>query len=120
MSETTEPGREIDALRERISALTAAILRISASLDVDTVLREIAEAARALTGARCAVITTVDDTGQPEDVVLSGLTPEEERRVHEWTDKMEAFEALRDLPSPLRLADLPAYVAGARASPPTG
>ena len=110
MSGTIEPEREIAALRERISALTSAILRISASLDVDTVLREIAEAARALTGARCAVITTIDDTGQPEDVVLSGLTPEEERRVHEWTDNMEAFEALRSLPSPLRLADLPAYV----------
>ena len=110
MSKAGDRGLEIEALRERISALTAAILRISASLDVDTVLREVAEAARALTGARCAVIATIDDTGQPEDVVLSGLTPEEERRVLEWTDKMEAFEALRKLPSPLRLADLPAYV----------
>ena len=37
--------REIEALRERISALSAAILRISASLDVATVLREVVDSA---------------------------------------------------------------------------
>ena len=110
MSEPTEPGRQIEALRERISALTAAFLRISASLDLDTVLHEIAEAARALTGARYAVITTIDDAGQLEDAVLSGFTPEEKRQVVEWTDSLRVFEALRDLPSPLRVADMPAYV----------
>ncbi len=110
MSEPTEPARQIKALRERISALTAAFLRISASLDLDTVLHEIAEAARALTGARYAVITTIDDAGQLEDAVLSGFTPEEKRQVVEWTDSLRVFEALRDLPSPLRVADMPAYV----------
>ena len=59
-SSNNEPGREMEALRERIAALSAAILRISASFDVDTVLREIAEAASGLTGARYAVITTID------------------------------------------------------------
>ena len=110
MSETGGQGREIGILRERISALTAAILRISASLDVGTVVREIAEAARALTGARYAIITTIDDTGQPEDVVFSGFTSEEERQVRAWTDNLRVFEVLRDLPSPLRVADMPAYV----------
>ena len=28
----------------------------------------------------------------------------------EWTDSLRVFEALRDLPSPLRVADMPAYV----------
>ena len=111
MSETGGQGREIEILRERISALTAAILRISASLDVGTVVREIAEAARALTGARYAIIiTTIDDTGQPDDVVFSGFTSEEERQVVKWTDNLRVFEVLRDLPSPLRVADMPAYV----------
>ena len=110
MSQTAQPGQEIEALRDRLSALTAAILRISASLDVGTVLREIAEAARSLTGARCAVITTIDDACHPEDYVISGLSPEEERRILEWADNLKVFEALRDLPSPVRLTDLPAYV----------
>ncbi len=112
MSKASEPGREIEALRERIAALTGAILRISASLDVDRVLQEVAEAARGLTGARYAVITTVGGTGELEDVVISGFTAEEERQIVEWTDNMQMFERLRDLPSPLRVADMRAYVEG--------
>ncbi|MCY4592884.1 MAG: hypothetical protein OXE86_20485 [Alphaproteobacteria bacterium] len=49
-----EASREIAPLRERISALSVAILRISASLGLDTVLHEFAENARALIGARYA------------------------------------------------------------------
>ncbi len=45
MNETGEPRQEVEALRERISALSAAILRISASLDVTTVLQEVSTAA---------------------------------------------------------------------------
>ena len=111
MSKIGDRGRQIEALRERLSTLTTAILRISASLDVDTVLREIAEAARALTGARYAVITTVDATGQLEDAVLCGFTPEEERQIVAWTDNMRVFQTLRDLPSPVRVTDMRAYVA---------
>ena len=58
-----EPRREVEALRERISSLSTAVLRISASLDVGTVLRETVDSARALTGARYGVITTIDDAG---------------------------------------------------------
>ena len=76
---------EIQALRERISALSAASLRVGSSLDLDTVLREIAESARALTAARYAVITTTSDEGELADVVLSGFTPEEERLLEAWT-----------------------------------
>ncbi|MCY4454549.1 MAG: response regulator [Immundisolibacterales bacterium] len=112
MSETGDQGRDIEILRERIAALTAAILRISAKLDVATVMRESAEGARALTGARYAIVTTIGDTGQPEDVVFSGFTPEEERQVRAWADSLQVFEVLRDLPSPLRVADMPAYVRG--------
>ena len=107
-SSNSEPGREVEALRERIAALSAAILRISASLDVDTVLREIAEAARGLTGARYAVITTIDGARELEHTVLSGLTPETRRQLEQWSDGLRAFEALRDVPSPLRVADMPA------------
>ena len=75
-------------------------------------LRETAKAARALTGARYGVITTVDATGQLEDAVLSGFSPEEELQVVAWTDSMNLFEVLRDLPAPMRLSDMCSYVAG--------
>ena len=75
-------------LRERISRLSGAISRIGASVDADTILREVVENTRALTGARYGVIATIDLAGENRDLVTSGFTSEEHRQ----------------------LADLPAYV----------
>ena len=94
----------------RISRLSAAILRISQSLDLATVLEEAVESARALTGARSGVITTIGERGEVQDFVTSGLPPEERRKMVEWPDGPRLFEHLRDLPAPLRVADLPGYL----------
>ena len=102
--------RENQALRDRTARLTAAILRISASLDVDTVLQEVVDSARALTGARGGVITTIDEAGRPLDFVSSGLTPDQHREMASWPDGLRLFEHLRDLPSPLRLRDFSEHV----------
>ena len=75
MDGNDEKTREIEALLERNSALSAAILRIGASLDVGTVLQEVVDSARALTAARYGVIATVDDAGAVQDFVTSGFTP---------------------------------------------
>ena len=52
MKSPDEPRRENEVLRDHISKLSAATLRISASLDISTVLREAVGSACALTGAR--------------------------------------------------------------------
>ena len=88
LSSSSQPERKIQALRERIAALSTAILRVNASLDVDTVLHQIAESARALTGARYAVIVTIDQARALEHAVISGLTPDERRQVERWTDNL--------------------------------
>ena len=105
-----ELRRENEALGDRISRLSAAILRISASLDLTTVLHEVVVSARALTGARYGVITTIDDSRQPQDFVSSGFTPAEHQQLAEWPEGPRLFEHLRDLPGALRLRDLPGYV----------
>ena len=110
MNSSDERKREVEALRERISSLSGAVLRISASLDVGTVLRETVDSARALTGARYGAITTIDEAGRPLDFVTSGLTADEQRQLEAWPHAMRLFEHLRDLPGPLRLSDLPAYL----------
>ena len=56
------------------AAPDAAVLRIGASLDLDTVLEEVMESARALTGAAHGVITTADEAGAPHDFVNSAFT----------------------------------------------
>ena len=110
MNSPDELRQENAALRERISMLNAAILRISASLDLDTVLREVVDGARALTGARYGMIATVDDTGTIREFVASGLSADERRHMAEWPHGYRFFEHLRDLPGALRLADVPACV----------
>ena len=102
--------QEMEALRSRYSRLSTAILRISTSLELDTVLQEVLDGARALTGARCGVITTVDEAGQVQDLVSSGMSPEEHRQLTEWPDGPRLFEHLRSLSGALRLPDLNGYV----------
>ena len=102
--------RENPAPRNRASRLSAAILRISASLDLDTVLTEIVESARALTRARYGAIATIDDSGQPQDSFISGLTPEEQQKILDWPDGPRVFEHFRELPGALRVEDLPGYM----------
>lgn len=72
--------------RNRISQLIAAILRSSGSLDLDIVLREIVESTCALTSASRGGIVTVDPTGQVQDLIISGITPDEHRRLTEGPD----------------------------------
>ena len=109
MKSPDELIREIKTLRHRISSLSGAVLRINSSLDVDTVLNEIADSARTLTGARYAVITVFDDPGQVE-YVASGFTADRVRELAEWPDGLRLFEQLRNLPSPVRLSNLSGYV----------
>lgn len=111
MSESSaELRRQNEALRERIARLSDAILRVSASLDLDTVLREVIDSARALTGARFGAIVTVDDAGHVEDFVTSGFTGDEEDAMTAWADGPKLFAHFHDLAGPLRVSDLSAYV----------
>ncbi len=109
--------QEIEVLRDRISKLSAASLRISASLELDTVLTEVVESARALTGSRHGGITTFGDSGKIEDFVSSGYTPEEHRRMLDWADGPRLFEHLRNVEGTLRLPDLHGYVQSLGFSP---
>ena len=102
--------QENAALRERLAAFTAAMLRIGATLDVTTVLKEVVESARNLVRARYAVIVTIDEEGGAVDIVTSGLTDEEERRLTAWEEGGILLERLGGQTEPLRLDDLPAYV----------
>ena len=104
-----ELRQEIKEQRDRLTRLSEASVRVSESLDVDTVLHEVVESARALTGARYGAIVTIDESGQPRDFVFSGVTPDEHRSLMEWPDAPRLFEHLRDVPGPLRVPDLATF-----------
>ena len=110
MRPTDDLRSENKALRERFSTLNEAILRINASLDLDTVLNEAVTSACELTGARFGIITPVDETGVRLDAVSWGFTAEQWRETAAWADKVPMFEHLSRLPGPFRVANLGDYI----------
>ena len=78
--------------------LSAASLRISESLDVNTVLHQVVGSARTLTGARYDGITALDEAGWLQDFVTSGLTPEEHQRLVDMPDGAGALRILQQDP----------------------
>ena len=91
---------QVDELRDRLSRMSAASLRINESLDLETVLESVLDSARSLTGARNGVIILVDDAGRILDFVTSGLTPEEHRQ---FSELPEGTKPAKSGPGPLRL-----------------
>ena len=111
LSEPRDPNSDAATLRERLSSLNEAVLAVGGSLDLNAVLHEAADGARALTGARYGVVATLDEAGLPQEFVTSGLTEAMARRLTaRQPDGLRLFAHLRDLPGPLRLPDLPGYV----------
>ena len=103
-------AHENEALRNRIATLCAAMLRITATLDLRTVLQEVVDSARTLSRAGYGVIATIDAHGRPDSLLVSGFTREERRRMIAWPDGPRLFAHFHELPGPLRLDDLPDYV----------
>ena len=95
--------------RDRLSHLSEASLRISESLDLDTVLQEVLDSARSLTDARYCLITTLDESGQVEDLLASGLSPEESQGLRGTLEDSGYLEYVSYNPGPLRVGDLAAY-----------
>ena len=100
----------VEVLERRVSELSRAAVRIGASLDPDAVLQEVVDSARALTGARYGLITTVDEAGRPLRFVGSGITAAQHRRLTGWADGPRLFEHLTGLPGALSFEDVPAYL----------
>ena len=117
MKSPDELKRENERLRERISKLSAASLRISASLDLDTVLSEVVESARSLTGAGYGGIVTSGESGRAFDFVSSGLTTEEHRQLLDWAEGPRLCQHVRDLEGTLTMKDLHGYIRALGFSP---
>ena len=105
--------RQVQALRDRLSRLSAASLRINESLEFDQVLQGVLDSACSLTCARYGVMTLLDkDGGTLEDFLSSGLSGEESERLWLMPEGLRIFQALTGISEPLRLPDLAAHVRG--------
>jgi PAS domain S-box-containing protein len=102
--------RELAELRERLSLLSQASLRINQSLDLDAVLQGVLDSARSLTGARYAVMTLFDAAGRVQDHLASGMSAAEAERLWLTPDHWRLLAALADGSGPLRVPDLAGHV----------
>ena len=110
MTQPSNPEHEIAVLRERLSRLSEASLRINESLEFDTVLQEVLDSARALCDARYGVITLFEESGEVSAFLSSGMTREEAGDMWALSEGVQFAEHLRGLSMPLRTADFAGYV----------
>ena len=107
---------ETGALRDRLSRLSEASLRITESLDLDTILQGVIDGARSLTGARYGALLVLDDAGRMQDLVASGMTPEERRRLGALPKGLGLLGYLSEIEGPLRLAEIASHPSSVRLS----
>lgn len=110
MESADDASRQVDVLRDRLSGLRRASLRINESLDFENVLREVVESALTLTGARYGVVVTLDDSGMPEHVFTAGMSPDQRQQLNESEEGLAVFDYLRNLTEPLRVRDYRAHL----------
>ena len=106
MKEVTNMRPETGALRIRLASLSEASLRITETLDLDTILQGVIDGARSLTGARYGALLILDDEGRMQDLVTSGMTPEERRRLGALPKGLGLLGYLSEIEGPLRLAEI--------------
>ncbi len=111
MSREDDLSRENRALRERLSKLSEASVRINESLDFSVILQEVIDNARYLTNARYGVIATMDEAGGLDSVLTSGTTEDEHRQLVELPGGSRIFEHFSKIPEPLRVDNYSAYTA---------
>ena len=110
MENSDKSDREAAALRDRLSRLSEASLRINESLDFDHVLQEVVDAARALTRSRYGAIRVFGETGELPDFIVSGMTPDEHEQMCPMPQAQQFFEYLGSLDGTLRVADLASHI----------
>ncbi len=110
MRQEDRPESEAARLRDRLSRLSEASLRINQSLDLETVLQGVLDSACSLTNARYGVITTLDESGEVVEFLTSGLAAAEGEGLWSIPQALRVFEYLSRLPQTLRVRDLSGHM----------
>ncbi len=110
MTQSDRRDREFEELRERLSRLSEASLRINESLEFDEVLQGVLDSARSLTVARVGVMTLLDAEGRVQDFLSSGLTTEVAEGLWLMPEGLRVLESLTGISEPLRIPDVVEYI----------
>ena len=109
LEEADSLRRENEALRDRLSRLSKASLRITEYLDHDAVLQGVIDEARLLTDARYGALVAFGAPGSIETLITSGITPEERGRLGDLPKGLGLLQYLNEVEEPLRLANIASH-----------
>ena len=105
-SESDLLKQENEVLRERLTRLSEASLRINEPLEFDAVLQGVLDAARSLTDACYGVMTFHDDDAMVQNFLSSGMTAEEASAVWQILTAPGIYERLGGIGGPVRHPDM--------------
>ena len=106
LEEADNLRQENEVLRDRLSMLSEASLRISQSLNLDTVLQGVIDSACSLAEARYGALVAFNDAGGIETLFTSGITPQERPMFGDLPKGLGLLQYLNEIEEPLRLADI--------------
>ncbi len=96
------------ATRDRVYALLEAVVAVGSNLDLESVLKQIVEAARTLVRAQYGALGVIGEGDRLVEFVPVGLADEQIAAIHHWPRGQGLLGALIHEPRPLRLADIAA------------
>jgi signal transduction histidine kinase len=106
LSELQARLQTVLATRDRVYTLLEAVVAVGATLDLETVLTQIVEAAITLVRARYGALGIIGEGGRLVEFVPVGLADDEIEAIHHWPEGRGLFGALITNPRPLRLPDI--------------
>jgi signal transduction histidine kinase len=100
--------QDVVATRDRVYALLEAVVQVGRSLDLETALKQVVEAAVTLVRARYGALGVTSEGGRLVEFIPVGLDDEEIAAIHHWPEGRGLLGELINDPRPLRLADISA------------
>ncbi len=97
---------ENEELRERLSRMGSAFLRVNESLDFKTVLQGVVDSARSLTDAKYGLLSVTEDGRRIHNCIPSGLTRKQTRQLWRAPENEALFDYFAFVDKPLRLRDM--------------
>jgi signal transduction histidine kinase len=106
LSELQARLQTVLATRDRVYTLLEAVVAVGTTLDLETVLTQIVEAAITLVRARYGALGIIGEGGRLAEFVPVGLAGDEIEAIHHWPEGRGLLGALITNPRPLRLPDI--------------
>ena len=108
LAELQDRLQAVLATRDRVYVLLEAVVEVGRSLDLETALKQIVEAAVTLVRARYGALGVIGEGDRLVEFIPVGLDDAEIAAIHHWPEGRGLLGALISDPRPLRLAEISA------------